>query len=151
MSGDEAAGRLHRQLLFLTLALAGGVVTFGVVVAGLYLAGREPAMPLEPSLRIGVVVLGVALLGAAQLVGQALARPAPGATAASAETAEKIRTAVIVAMGMRESVGLLGSVVGLLTGELLLMSALVAASAATMIFGVPGRDEVENRLRRRQG
>jgi hypothetical protein len=130
----------------ITLALVGGVVGLGVVVAVLNLGGRVPSMTLAMPMRAGIAVFGVALLGAAQVVGHSLFRPTSQAGAEI--TVEKIRTGVIVAMGLRESVGLLGSVLGLLTGELLLMSGLVAASAATMILGLPGRDELEDTLRR---
>jgi hypothetical protein len=140
---------LHRTLFVLTLALVSGVLGFGAVVAVLHLGGREASMALSLPLQAGLALAGVALLATAQRMGSALSRPAPGAPAEA--TVERIRTGVIVAMALRESVGLMGAVLGLVSGELLLMSALIAASVATMILGIPGRDELEHTLRRAEG
>ena len=106
-------------------------------------------MVLSLPLQAGAALVGVGLLGTAQGMESVLSRTEPGADAD--ETAERIRTGVIVAMALRESVGLMGAVLGLVTGELLLMAALVAASAATMMLGLPGRDALEHTLRRADG
>ncbi len=140
------AATLHRTLLLLILALVSGVVGFGVVVAVLTLGGREAAVAISVPIQALVGVGAVSMLVTAQWVGSMLSRPEPGASADAA--ADRIRTGVIVATAMRESVGLLGAVLGLLTGELLLMSALIAASVAMMILGLPGRDALEHLLRR---
>ena len=140
---------LHRTLLLLTLALVSGVLGFAAVVTVLTLRGQEASMALSLPLQAGVALVGVALLTTAQGMGSALSRTEPGADADA--TAERIRTGVIVAMALRESVGLMGAVLGLVTGELLLMAALVAASAATMMLGLPGRDALEHTLRSAEG
>lgn len=143
------AESLHRTLLLLTLALVSGVVGFGVVVAVLSVGGREATLAISVPVQAMIGAGALSILVAAGFVGSAVSRPEPGSSADAA--ADRIRTGVIVAMAMRESVGLLGAVLGLLSGELLLMSALVAASAAMMVLGVPGRDALEHTLRRADG
>ena len=142
----STAATLHRTLLILTLALVLGVLGFGIVVAILSLGGGESSFSVTLPIQAIVGVGALALLTGAHFVGSALSRSGPGSS--TDEVAERIRTGVIVAMAMRESVGIMGAVLGLLSGELVLMSALVAASAATMLLGLPGRDELEHRLRR---
>ncbi len=140
----RSAEALHRQLMLLTMALVGGVVTFGGVVAALDLGGDRGGSSLDANLRIVIALGGVVVLVGASVIGRMLAAsgdPAPDATA------HRIRTRTIVSMALRESVGLLGGVLGLLTGDYPLMAGLVAASAATMILGIPGRARIEEQLR----
>lgn len=146
MIDQRLVENLHRQLLVLTMALVGGVVTFSGIV-GAMAAGRDvDAAGLEPAVRLALAIGGAAVLVGAAIVGRLLI-DAPGDPDPES-IAGRIRTGVIVSMAMRESVGLMGGVVGLLTGDYLLMAGLAAGSAATMVLGMPGRTAIEEKLRR---
>lgn len=147
MKPDGAS--LHRQLQVMTLALLSGMLLFGAVVAGLSLSGATAPAPAQPLLRIGAAVAGLLLLVTAQVVGPLMSRTTAHATAP--EVARSLWTGVVVAMALREGAGLLGGVVGFVTGDLLVMTALLVAAVVTMLLGVPGREEIERRLRNARG
>lgn len=147
MSGDSSADLVHRQLLVITLALAAGVVTFALVVVGMGLAGLAGAGSVEGPVRLGAALLGVALLVVAPILSGTLTR-APR-EADRAEVAQRLQSGFIIGQALREAVGLIGVVAGYLTGDVVLMAALVTASVATMLVALPGRDALRRRLDRR--
>lgn len=137
---------LRRQLLLITGAMVAGTVVFAGVVVSLRM-GEAPPGPMEGAdmIRLGAAAFGVLVLVTAQVVSPLLARTPPGA--GPAQAAARIQSGVIVGQGLREAAGLAGGIVGFLTGDLLLMGALVAAGAVTMLLGVPSLDELRRRLR----
>lgn len=140
------ADQAHRQLAIITFALVGGMTLFAGVVAMLHTSGSmAPAWNGGTMLRLGAAVVGVGLLAVGAML---TPRPgsAPGAPAGGQESPGSILNGTIVAQAVREGAGMLGGVVGLLTGDLLLMAALVAASAAAMIVALPSRDEMRRRV-----
>lgn len=140
---DPAA--LRRQLLLVTGAMVAGTVIFAGVVASLRWGGAGgSAADGSVLLRLGAAVFGVVALATAQVVSPLLSRTPPGASADQA--AARIQSGVLVGQGLREAAGLAGGIVGFLTGDLLLMGALVAAGAVTMALGVPSLDEMRRRL-----
>lgn len=137
---------LRRQLLLITGAMVAGTVIFAGVVVSLRW-GEAPAGPMDGSdmMRLGAAGFGVLMLVMAQVVSPLLARTPPGA--GPGQAAARIQSGVIVGQGLREAAGLAGGIVGFLTGDLLLMGALVAAGAVTMLLGVPSLEDLRRRLR----
>lgn len=140
------ADQAHRQLTIITFALVGGMTLFAGVVAMLHTGGSmAPAWDGGTTLRLAAALVGVGLLAVGAML---TPRPgsAPGAPAGGHESPGSILNRTIAAQAVREGAGMLGGVVGLLTGDLLLMAALVAASAAAMIVALPSREEMRRRV-----
>lgn len=136
----------HRQVSLITFALISGMTIFAVVVGVLHSGGSiDPTLTASATLRLVAAVIGVGLLATAHLI---TPRPgsAPGASSRGGENPGGIVSGTIVPQAIREGVGMLGGMVGFLTGDLLLMGALVAAAAASMVVGLPSRDEIRRRL-----
>lgn len=137
---------LRRQLLLITGAMVAGTVIFAGVVASLRWGDAAGgAMDGSTALRLGAAAFGILTLVAAQVVSPLLTRTPPGAGADQA--AARLQSGVLVGQGLREAAGLAGGIAGFLTGDLVLMGALVAAGAVTMLLGVPSLDEIRRRLR----
>ncbi len=139
----DPAGR--KQLIGITVTLIGGVLLFAGFVTVLHVRSTlDPPYP-GPALRLGALLLGMGLLGAAHW---ATARPGPGSPHRGREDGDRFFTRLVVAQAIREAAGLLGSVAGYLTGDLLATWALAAAAVAAMLAGIPGREEWRLRTRR---
>lgn len=138
--------QVYRQLALVTAALISGVVIFAVVVVVLQNGEvPDPSFTGGTTLRLVAAVFGIGILAAAPLMSSRV-RGGPGAPTGGPDSPAAIVNSVLIAQGMRDAVGMLGGMVGFLTGDLLLMGALVAAAVASMVVGLPSRDEVRRRL-----
>ena len=141
--------RALRIVRVLTAALSLGVaVLAGVVV---FLAGGELAVadgpPLDPGLLPSAGGAGILLLGLAPVVG--------GRVASGGETRDEAvqswLTGRILALALRDGVGVVGLAVGLLAGSVPWALGFAAASVASMALAWPRGDDLEDRLRRLSG
>jgi hypothetical protein len=143
---DTEVARAVRQARVMTLALAGGVATFAVVVAFL-LAGEAAADwtgTLEPSVLPWAAGGAVLLLFLAPGLGRRIARAAAPDQAA---VIQAWTAGTLVATGLREAVGVAGLVLGLLAGSLPWALGFASVSIATMLLAWPRPEALRERLR----
>jgi hypothetical protein len=141
------ADAAQRQIRIVSAGLSVGVVALVGVVAFLVTSGAfTPTLSLPAAATWGIAGAGVLALGAGRVVGRRLRR-APAGAGPEAVATRWVNGAVI-ATALAETPGLLGGLLGLLTGDLLLMAGLAALSVLGILTGSPPRDELERLLRR---
>lgn len=146
-SPRERAHEAHRRVVAINGALALGVITFvGVVVFLLTAGGVEAIAPLGPAVTWGAAGAGLLALAAGRIVGPRL-RDAPRRADAATVVSRWVNGSIISG-ALAEGAGLMGGVLGLLSGELALAVGLGAVSILAIATGIPSREALEQRLRR---
>lgn len=144
---DLDLDQAHRVLLFLCLALGGGVVVMaGVALALVYSGAYPPFLGFPQGVRIGVGIFLGLLLGVSYPVHRTAGGSTPVTDAASALQAFQTRT--ITAMAIREFVGIAGSVLILLSRDLLVGGTLAALSVVSILLALPRKEDLREAVRR---
>ena len=91
-----------------------------------------------------MVLAIVTIFGASKIATHLRERPA----ASRDDVIQNFSLSVIIPQALRESVGLVGTVVGLLTADPTTTMGFAAVSVATMLVGAPRSDDIEVVLRR---
>lgn len=120
--------------LFMTVAAA-------LVASGMFSEGNPALAELLPVIGVGLLALPVA----APVVGRKIVE-------AAGDTVDEVLQAWtqghIVAMAMREGMGLAGIMLGLVTGSVTWIVGFGAVSLAAILLGWPRRSDLEERVRR---
>ena len=137
----------HRILLFICIALAAGVAVMALVAYVLVSAGYfPPFLGFSSGVRIGIAVFLGLLLGASYPVHRLAGGSEEITDPATALQAFQIR--VITAMAMREFVGIAGSVLILLSRDLVVGGTLAALSVVAILLALPRKEDMREALKR---
>ena len=137
----------HRVLIIICLALAGGVaVMAGVALMLLHTGAFPPFLGFSRGVRVGVAIFLALLLAASYPVHRMAGGAVEVTDAASALQA--FQTRVITAMAMREFVGIAGSVLILLSRDMVVGGSLAALSVITILLALPRKDDLREAVRR---
>lgn len=144
-SEDAVVAATYRLVVIVCAALLVSLVIYVVLASflveqeGFVVAGDLP--PVLPPL---LAVIGVAMLGVAQVIPSMITRQAGTASADLGERLRTAQTATIIGMALRESTAIFGLVITLLTGEILWVLALAALSALAMVVNWPRRSQFQS-------
>ncbi|HSG46987.1 MAG TPA: hypothetical protein VLA43_04130 [Longimicrobiales bacterium] len=137
----------HRVLIIICLALAGGVaVMAGVALMLLHTGAFPPFLGFSQGVRVGIALFLALLLAASYPVHRMAGGAVEVTDAASALQA--FQTRVITAMAMREFVGIAGSVLILLSRDMVVGGSLAALSVFTILLALPRKDDLREAVRR---
>jgi hypothetical protein len=137
-----AAAQAVRRLRVIAGAMALGIMMAVGVLGLMHAAGSAGDVAvgeaMEPVLGV-IILLAAVLLVAAPFVERALLSRGGGGAI------QRYRTAKVVSLALRETVGLLGFVVGLLSGSLLWAVALAGASLLAIAIAWPREADLASR------
>jgi hypothetical protein len=137
-----AAAGAVRRLRVIAGGVALGIVMAVGVLGLMHAAGSAEDVAvgeaMEPVLGV-IILLAAVLLVAAPFVERALL------SRGTADPVQRYQTAKIVSLALRETVGLLGFVVGLLSGSLLWAAALAGASLLAIAIAWPRPADLASR------
>ena len=140
----------HRVLLGICIALAGSVFVMASVSLVLVSSGTfPPFLGFSPTVRIGVGVFLVLLLGASYPIYRRAGEGVQGDGPDDALAA--FQTKVIAAMAVREFVGIAGGLLILLSRDMVLGGTLVVLSIGTILLALPRKDDLRAALSERSG
>ena len=151
MERSDRIRRLERVVQLVASALMAGVATLGGVAY--YLVRSEIWTPIDEALGAVIIYAGMGVMAVGLLIAPMVGTRLRGSLShlPEHEIVQRYAASIIVPQAVREGVGIVGVMTGMLSGSAIWILIFAAASVGSQAVSFPRSGDLEERLRRGSG